>query len=84
MDSIKALAECPNISLLTTSRKDRNIEDVLSEVMDVSITLNSTNVDKDIGAYVVECLQKDSKLKKRPLHVKKCIEDALTSKSKGM
>lgn len=64
MDAIKALAKCPNISLLTTSRKDKNIEDVLSEMMDVSVTLNSTDVDGDIGAYVVDCLQTDWKLKK--------------------
>jgi ankyrin repeat domain-containing protein 50 len=84
MDAIKAVAECPNISLLTTSRTNSNIEDVLSEVMGVSVALNSTNVDKDIRAYVVDCLQKDSELKTIKPHVKKSIEDVLTSKSKGL
>jgi ankyrin repeat domain-containing protein 50 len=84
LEAIKVLAGFPNISLLTTSRKDKNIEDVLSEVMDVSVTLKSIDVDGDIGSFVVECLRTDSKLKKRPLHVKKRIEDVLTSKSKGM
>jgi ankyrin repeat domain-containing protein 50 len=84
MEAIKVVAGCPNISLLTTSRKDKNIEDVLSEVMDVSVTLKSIDVDRDIEAYVVECLQTDSKLKKRPQHVKKRIEDVLASKSSGM
>ena len=84
MEAIKAMTASTNISLLTTSRREKEIEEVLFKAMDVSFTLNSINVDKDIGTYVVKCLQTDSELGKRPPNVKKRIEGVLTTKSQGM
>lgn len=85
MKVIKALVDSTSVSLLATSRKDEDIiEDMLSDVMSISVNLDSVNVDNDIRAYVVKCFETDSKLRKRPQSAKNRIEEVLTTKAEGM
>lgn len=82
--AIAALAASFAISLLVTSRREHDIVDVLSDALDGTTALDPESVDKDIGAYVDECLRTDPKLKKMPQSVKVRIKDVLTTKAGGM
>lgn len=53
----------PNLKILTTSRSERDIEDVLS-ALSTCICIQSTKIDSDIRLYVEKRLKSDSKLKK--------------------
>ena len=71
--------------ILATSRKERDIEDVLQTLVmnQGSICIQSENVDVDIRAYVRHRLQTDPKLK-RWQREQQNIEDALMHKAAGM
>ncbi len=84
LEAITVLATSSSASLLVTSRKEHDIEEALSDVMDYSVALRPTELQQDIGAYVAECLRTDRELRRRPQFVKKRIEEVLMAKSKGM
>jgi ankyrin repeat domain-containing protein 50 len=84
LEAIKVLAASSSVSLLVTSRRERDIEETLSDVIDYSVALRSTELQSDIGAYVVERLRIEPKLKRLPQSVKNRIEEVLTIKSQGM
>ena len=71
--------------ILATSRKERDIEDVLQMLAmdDGSVCIQTENVDNDIRAYVRHRLQTDPKLK-RWRKEQQIIEDSLMHKAAGM
>ena len=75
-----------NLHMLVTSRKERHIEGVLAPIVTgtLSLSLDSTNVDADIGLYVHHCLATVPKLKRWPDPVKREIETSLTEGAHGM
>ncbi|KAI9878142.1 MAG: hypothetical protein M1830_001788 [Pleopsidium flavum] len=73
-----------NVHILTTSRREYDIELVLGNIADESICIQSAVVDADIKKYVQSCLVADPKLSKWPVIVKDEIEDALVKGSHGM
>jgi hypothetical protein len=78
----------PNLHLLVTSRRERDIENSLKGCVDLqnSICLQSEEVDKDIQHYVRQRLSDDKALSKwsRDIVLRQEIETALMEGSKGM
>ena len=72
------------LHLLTTSRKERDIDDSLQGLVTNQISIQSALVDADIRVHVLERISSDPKLGKWPVNIKKEIEDALTNGAKGM
>lgn len=75
-----------NLHILVTSRKERDIEDVLAPIVTGthSLSLDTTDVDADISLYVRQCLATDSKLRRWSDPVKAEIETSLTEGAHGM
>jgi NACHT domain len=77
--------KCPNnVSILATSRKERDIESVLARIVTDNIGIQSAVVDKDIRIHVKTCLNKDFKLQRWRNEVKQEIENKLVSGADGM
>jgi hypothetical protein len=78
----------PNLHLLVTSRRERDIENSLEGCVDLqnSICLQSEVVDKDIQHYVRQRLSDDKALSKwgKDIALRQEIETALMEGSKGM
>jgi hypothetical protein len=78
----------PNLHLLVTSRRERDIENSLEGCVDVqnSICLQSKVVDKDIQHYVRQRLSDDKVLSKwgKDIALRQEIETALIKGSRGM
>jgi hypothetical protein len=78
----------PNLHLLVTSRKERDIESSLEGCVDPqnSICLQSKVVDRDIQHYVRQRLSDDKGLSKwgKDIGLRQEIQTALTEGSKGM
>ena len=72
------------LRILITSRRERDIEDLLSTVTDYNINIKSAIVDRDIYIYVLDRLAMDSRLKKWPLAVQEEITVTLMEKAGGM
>jgi NACHT domain len=77
-----------NLHILLTSRKERDIEDSFTEIVDSEniICIQSNLVDPDIRAYILERLSKDKDLKKwhKDSEIRGQIEHALMEKASGM
>jgi hypothetical protein len=82
--ALRIMAASAAISLFVTSHHERDVEEMLVDIMNDSIAMKAVDVDEDIDAYVKECLRTDSILRKRPQSVKTHIEEVLTRKSGGM
>ena len=80
--------EIANLHMLVTSRREREIDEVLTSFSHSRnrINIQSTLVNKDIRTYVHDRLQDDSKLKRwqRVPKVQLEIEDTLMRKADGM
>jgi hypothetical protein len=80
--------EVPNLHLLVTSRRERDIENSLEGCVDVqnSICLQSKVVDKDIQHYVRQRLSDGKALSKwgKDIALRQEIETALIEGSKRM
>jgi hypothetical protein len=76
----------PNLHLLVTSRRERDIESSLYDLVDVQnrICLQSAVVDKDIQRYVQQRLSDDKRLRKWDASMMGLIESALMNGAKGM
>jgi hypothetical protein len=90
MDMLQIIAgwHLPNLHLLVTSRRERNIESALKDFIDYKdiINLESTLVDKDIQRYVRQRLFDDIHFRrwKNDASLMADIEDALISGAGGM
>lgn len=72
------------ICLLTTSRKERDIDECLEPLVTSQICIQSKLVNADIHAHVNNVLQNDPKLKKWPVNVQTEIHDSLMNGANGM
>jgi len=70
--------------VLTTSRKQPDIEDRLGPRIAGGIGLTRVVVNRDIAIYIRDMLEKDSKLKLWPNEIKEEIANALTDGAHGM
>lgn len=90
MDTIDKLVgwQLEQLHILFTSRKERDIESTLENLVDEhsSIPLQTETVDKDIQTYVRHRLSVDKKLMKWVKDKQICaqIEDVLMKKARGM
>ena len=73
-----------NLYLLATSRKERDIDEALQQLVTCQLPIQNTSVDADIRLYILERISNDPKLKKWPTSVQGEIEHALTVGAKGM
>ena len=78
------MAASATISLFATSRQEKDVEEMLVDIIHDSIAIEAIDVDNDIEAYVKECCRTDFTLKTRPLSVKTRMEEVLTRKWEGM
>jgi hypothetical protein len=80
--------EANNLHILLTSRKERDIQDIVEQIVrsENIVPLQSDQVDPDIRAYIVERLSKDKSLEKwhRSNEVEEEIESVLMKKAQGM
>jgi hypothetical protein len=78
----------PNLHLLVTSRRERDIESSLDDLVDNQnrVYLQSAVVDKDIQRYVQQRLSDDKRLRKweKDASMMGLIETALMNGAKGM
>lgn len=72
------------INILITSRRERDIETTLQELVTDSICIQSAQIDADIKLHVKSRLSHDSKLKRHPDPVKAQIEKTLVDGADGM
>ena len=72
------------LHMLTTSRKEQDIDDCLGPLVSAKINLESALVNVDIQTHLHERLRNDAKLKKWPTKVHEQIEVALMKKADGM
>jgi hypothetical protein len=73
-----------DLRILVTSRREKDIEDQLSLVVNHNINIQSAIVDSDIRIYVRDRMATDTKLKKWPDSVQKEIMTTLMEKAGGM
>ena len=73
-----------NLHIFVTSRRETEIEDVLSYLVTDTISLEESVVDKDILTYVRYQLQNDVRLSKWSEKIQEEIETALVNGANGM
>ena len=86
---LQGLEECrrwglPSLHILTTSRKETDIEDYLIKLAACQVCLEESVVDSDIRSFVQEQIQKDSKLLIWPSEIRAEIESTLLEGANGM
>ncbi|KAI9871132.1 MAG: hypothetical protein M1830_003282, partial [Pleopsidium flavum] len=76
----------PNVNLLATSRRELDIEEVLSPLSTCMISIQSARLDRDIRLYIDNRLHSDNKLKRWSKHadLMKEIETTLVDGADGM
>ena len=72
------------VHVLSTSRRERDIEETLASLVTSEICLQSDLVNVDIRTYLSEQLKKDSKLRRWSPNVQREIEDTLMNGAHGM
>lgn len=72
------------LNLLVTSRKERDIDAALKNVVDVEIGIQNDKADADIKIHVSKCLSTDERLKRWDQLVKDEILESLVSGAHGM
>ncbi|KAJ9220414.1 hypothetical protein DTO169C6_7303 [Paecilomyces variotii] len=71
-------------NVFVTSRRERLIEDRLTSLTDLSVSLDNPEVSSDIQTLVNNVLASDPKLKRRPTLLKEEIRRALVQGANGM
>jgi hypothetical protein len=72
------------INLLVTSRKEHNIEMVLSNSVDFAVAIQDERVNADVCVHVKQCLRHDPDLSKWDHDLKLEIVTSLTAGAQGM
>jgi hypothetical protein len=72
------------VSVLVTSREERDIADGMEGVISDSIDLECRELDADIELHICKGLASDTDWQNTPLEVKLEIQDALVNRSNGM
>ena len=73
-----------SLHILTTSRKEKDIEDCLESLVTCQICIQSAQVDADIKTLVLDRLSLDRRLNRWPTETKLEIEVALVAGANGM
>ena len=86
---LQGLQEChrwglPTLRILTTSRKEPDIEDCMIKSAACHVCLEESVVDSDIRIFVQEQILKDSKLSIWPSEIRDEIKQALLEGANGM
>ena len=86
---LRGLEECrrwdlPSLHILTTSRKEPDIEDNMINLAACQVCLEESVVDSDIRSFVHEQILKDSKLSIWPSEIRGEIQKALLEGANGM
>lgn len=86
---LQGLQEChrwrlPSLHILTTSRKETDIEDHMIKLAACQVCLEESVVDSDIRSFVQEQIQRDSKLSIWPSEIRAEIQNALLEGANGM
>jgi hypothetical protein len=77
--------QIPNLHVLATSRKERDIERALLPLTTVPpFSIRSTEVDKDIRSHIKAQLAKDEIMGRWPISLQEDVEDELSIKAQGM
>lgn len=84
LELIQEMNEWRTVQILATSRKEKDIEDVLKSLATCQICIQDAQVDNDIQLYIHHRLLNDPKLKKWPPKVQKEIEASLKDGAHGM
>lgn len=76
----------PKVKILTTSRSERDIEEVLSTLSTCTICIQSAKIESDIRLYVDKRLHSDPKFQKlsNKADLKEEIQKALVGGADGM
>ena len=86
---LRGLEECrrwdlPSLRILTTSRKEIDIEDHMIKLAACKVCLEDSVVDSDIRSFVQDQIQKDPKLSIWPSEIRAETEKALLAGANGM
>ena len=86
---LQSLEECcrwglPSLHIVTTSRKETDIEDCLMKLATYKVCLEESVVDSDIRSFVQEQIQKDPELLIWPSDIRALIESTLLEGANGM
>lgn len=73
-----------SLHLLVTSQSKREIEEVLSPIVDSQLLIKSTFVGEDIMSFIQSTLQADRRLRKWPQEIKDEMKTTLFEGSEGM
>lgn len=73
-----------DVSLLLTSRKERDLSEGFQNVIEAAISLEGCGVDGDISLHIQKCLESDRSLHKWSPSIKQEIRDALIRGAHGM
>jgi len=74
----------PTTRLLMTSRREADIEDLMTPWCDTRLAIDEVGVNADIDVFVKNALATDKKLVRLPAATKREIEDTFHEKSDGM
>ena len=69
---------------MITSRKEKDIEDKLTSLIDTLVSLEEAVVDADIALHIQQCLKNDKKLSIWDTSTKKNVQEALIKGAHGM
>ena len=86
---LQGLQEChrwglPSLHILTTSRKETDIEDQMIKLAACQVCVEESVIDSDIRSFVQEQIQKDSKFSIWPSEIRAEIQKALLEGANGM
>jgi hypothetical protein len=73
-----------NLHILATSRQERDILEGLENLVTETISVEGSEIDKDIAVHVHSQVVQHPKLKRWPDSVKSNIEETLVAKAQGM
>ena len=80
----KDICENGKINILVTSRREQDICEVLTGLVNCEIAIQDERVDQDIRVHVQRCLKDDPDLCKWDDEIKASVIGSLTSKAQGM
>lgn len=81
---LKEMISMENLSILLTSRREKDIAEKLDPLIDVTVDLKDGGIESDIGIHVRKCLEDDEKLRTWNPNTKQMIQKALLDGADGM
>jgi len=83
-DTVLAGPLPPNLCLLVTSRRERDIEEALADAFSNTICIRDADVDADVRTHVSKAILRDRTLKKWKPAIQQEILEAIVEGSRGM